>query len=72
MIFLILFSLANQKILELEKKLEEGQDTVIHQSLGDLQEQLCVAQGEREGIISQLEEREVALAEYSMYMDPDI
>jgi hypothetical protein len=66
-----LFRLANQRILELESQVEElnesGGGMGIRQRLADLQEQLRIAQGEKERRVSQLEEREVSIAEYSMY-----
>jgi hypothetical protein len=67
MILLLPFRLANQKILELEKEVQEGGGAVIHQRLADLQGQLCIAQGEKERRVSQLEEQEVSIAENSMY-----
>lgn len=67
MIALIPFRLANQKILELEKEVQEGGGAGIRQRLADLQGQLRIAQGEKERRVSQLEEREVSIAEYSMY-----
>jgi hypothetical protein len=67
MIVLIPFRLANQKILELEKEVQEGGGAGIRQRLADLQGQLRTAQGEKERRASQLEERDVSIAEYSMY-----
>jgi hypothetical protein len=54
--------------LELEKEVEEGGGTDIHQRLADLQGQLCIAQGEKERRVLQLEEREVSIADYSTYV----
>ncbi|XP_069694315.1 protein Hook homolog 3-like [Periplaneta americana] len=59
--------LANQRILELEsqvEELQEGGGVGIRQRLADLQGQLRIAQGEKERRVSQLEEREVSIAEY--------
>ncbi|PNF37389.1 Hook-like protein 3 [Cryptotermes secundus] len=56
--------LANQKILELEKEVQEGGGAGLRQRLTDLQGQLHIAQGEKERRVSQLEEREVSIAEH--------
>jgi hypothetical protein len=65
------FRLANQRILELESQVEElhesGGGVGMRQRLADLQGQLRIAQGEKERRVSQLEEREVSIAEHSMY-----
>ncbi|KDR07771.1 Hook-like protein 3 [Zootermopsis nevadensis] len=60
--------LANQRIMELESQVEElhesGGVVGMRQRLADLQGQLHVAQGENERRVSQLEEREVSIAEH--------
>jgi hypothetical protein len=65
------FRLANQRILELESQVEELQEggggVGMRQRLADLQGQLRIVQGEKERRVSQLEEREVSIAECSMY-----
>jgi hypothetical protein len=57
--------------MELEsqvEELQEGGGMGIRQRLADLQGQLRIVQGEKERRVSQLEEREVSIAEYSMYI----
>jgi hypothetical protein len=65
MFLLLPFSLSNQKILELEKEVQEG--AAVHQRLADLQEQLRILQEEKKRIVSYLKEREAVIAKCSMY-----
>ena len=60
--------LFDQRVKELEgqiEELQEGGGIGMRQRLADLQGQLRIAQGEKERRVSQLEEREVSIVEYS-------